>query len=258
MLPNISKTLLALFLAFSLSACSKGLDKPLLTGAGSEAYKASLAAAVKDMDDNQVQAFDWAVSDLSIDALNNRYPNQTPRKIIQGEVQDILGKSPAEIVELEKQAAAWNAAIQEIQKVVSTDSRFTLEKDFFGLQPRIRTTLRNGSKFGYSSLKWRAELYLDGSDQPTAVSEQFDLYKNDGGFSSGATVQRQFSVGFVSGDSNWTTLGIQNAKQRLVKLIVMPERATDFGERLIAGPSPLPKLEQVRQTLATAKTLSNL
>ena len=166
MLPNISKTLLALFLAFSLSACSKGLDKPLLTGAGSEAYKASLAAAVKDMDDNQVQAFDWAVSDLSIDTLNNRYPNQTPRKIIQGEVQDILGKSPAEIVELEKQAAAWNAVIQEIQKVVSTDSRFTLEKDFFGLQPRIRTTLRNGSKFGYSSLKWRAELYLDGSTSP--------------------------------------------------------------------------------------------
>ncbi|WP_426079007.1 hypothetical protein [Janthinobacterium sp. PSPC3-1] len=258
MLFQISKTLFAIILSLAITACSKGLDKPLVTSAGIDAYKVSLAEAAKGMDKSQAEAFDWAVSDLSIDALNSRYPGKTPREIIRGEVQDILGKAPAQIVELEKQASVWNAAAQEIHKVTSEETTFTLAKDFFGLQPRIETTLRNGSKYGYSTLKWRAELYLDGSDKPTAVTEQLDLYKNQGGFSSGETVHRKFSVGFVTGDNNWTTLEIQNAKHRLVTLVVIPEGAQDFGERLIAGASPVPKLEQIKQTLEMAKSLKDL
>ena len=112
---------------------------------------------------------------------------------------------------------------------------FTLDKDFLRLKPHIRTTVKNASRYGYSNLRWYAELYLDGSSKPVAVDEIFDMYKNDGGLPPGAVMAREFMVGILIGDKAWTTLEVQNARQRVVKLTVMPEFAEDFSEHLIVG-----------------------
>jgi hypothetical protein len=252
---TLPRSLLAIVALAALIGCSKGVDQPLVTSKGLEAYRASLAEAVRDMDKRQTDAFDWAVSDLSVEKIDARYPNGSPRKIIRGEVDAVLKEAPARIAELEKKSADWNAVAEEIAKVGASGVSFALGKDFFGLQPAIRATVTNGSRHGYSTLYWYAELYLDGASEPAARTELIDLYKDEGGLKPGEQRTREFRVGFVSGDAAWKTLEIQNAGQRVVKLVVMPERAKDFGDRWIAGPSPQKELAGWKSTLETARRI---
>ncbi|MDM0053836.1 hypothetical protein [Variovorax sp. J22R115] len=239
----------------ALAACSNGIDKPLVTAKGTDAYRASLDEAVRDMDKRQIAAFDWAVSNLSIETLNARYPNQSARKIIAGEADAVLKEAPERIAGLEQEMAAWASAAQEISKVTAGDLSFRLEKDFFGLQPIIRTTIHNGSKHGYSTLHWYAELYLDGATKPAASAELIDLYKDQGGLKPGDQQIRDFKVGFVSGEDEWKTIEIQKASQRAAKLVVIPESAQDFGDRLIAGPSPQKTLADLKTNLEVAQQI---
>lgn len=241
-----------------LSGCSKGVDRALVTDKGVEAYKVSVAEAAADMDLHQAEAFDWAVSDLTLEKLHATYPNQSARQVIRGEVQNVLDRFPALIAQLEEQTTQWNAAAEPIRQVVADGVSFALEKDFHGLQPRIRATVRNGSPLSFSTLRWRAELYIDGRSEPAATTELFDPYKDDGGLAPGATARREFTVGFVTGDPNWTTLEIQNAQRREVKLVVMPEGAKDFGERLYVGDSPAQRLGSLKATLAAAEKYKDI
>jgi len=258
----MNKTLLSRAVAISalvlLTACSKGIDKPLVTDKGPEAYRASLTAAAKDFGDRDRQAFDWAVSDLSIDALHERYPNKTARDVIRGEVQAVLKEYPQRIADLEKKMAAWKMAADEIHKVTAGEVQFTLARDFHGLQPTIEAVVANGSKFGYSSLSWRAGLFLDGAAEPVATADLMDVYKHEGGLKPGEAKRRSFRVGFVTGDAAWTTLEVQNARQRVVKLVVLPERARDFGEKWIAGDNVEKKLRNAQGALAAAQQFKDI
>lgn len=242
----------------ALGACSKGIDKSLVTDKGPEAYRASLSVAAKDFSDREREAFDWAVSDLSLDALNARYPNKSAREVIRGEVKAVLKGYPPQIAELDKQVITWKSTAEEIQKVTADHVEFALERDFHGLQPRIQAVATNNSKFGYSSLYWRAGLFLNGAAEPVATAELIDLYKDESGLKPGEAKPRRFHVGFVTGDAAWTTLEVQNAQQRVVKLIVMPERAEDFGEKLIAGDSPEKKVRSAQSILAAAEKFKDL
>ena len=246
-------SLTAAVFILALTGCSRGIDKPLVTDMGEATYKNTLAEAVGNMDQRDVEAFNWAVSDLNIDTVNARYPNLSPRQIIRGEVKEVLEKAPQTIAELETKSAHWNTGAESIRKVVAEKITVTLEKGFFGLEPRIRTTVKNGSRYGYSNLRWYAELYLDGSSKPVAVQELLDMYKNNGGLSPGAVLTREFMVGFVNGEAAWTTLEVQNARQRVVKLTVMPEFAKDFSEHLIIGQSPTNRLAQHKTALQAAQ-----
>ena len=246
-------SLTAAVFILALAGCSRGIDKPLVTNMGEATYKTTLAEAVGNMDQLDVEAFNWAVSDLNIDTVNARYPNQSPRQIIRGEVKEVLEKAPQTIAELETKTASWSTEADSIHKVVAEKITFTLENGFFGLEPRIRTTVKNASRYGYSNLRWYAELYLDGRSKPVAVREMLDMYKDNGGLPPGAVMAREFMAGILSGDKAWTTLEVQNARQRVVKLTVMPEFAEDFSEHLIVGQSPANKLAQYKITLQAAQ-----
>lgn len=253
--PISSLRFVCLGLVFMLTACSKGIDKPLVTDKGLENFTVSLTAARKDMTSQDNDAFEWAVSNLSLADMNARYPNQSARQIVHGEARDVLTRLQPEIMTLEKELATWTREVGEINKVVATDVSFSLEKDFFGLQPRIKASILNGSKYSYSMLSWRAELYLNGATKPVAVSEQLDAYGSSGGLGSGARVRREMTVGFVSGDRTWSTLEIQNAAERRVKLTVVPTEAKDFGERHLVGASPAGRLDHLKDTLKIATKL---
>ena len=80
-----------------------------------------------------------------------------------------------------------------------------------------------------------------------------DMYKKNGGLPPGAVMAREFMPGILSGDEAWTTLEVQNAKQRVVKLTVMPEFAEDFSEHLVVGQSPANNLAQYKTALQTAQ-----
>lgn len=248
---------ISVILVLMLGACSKGVNKSLVTDKGIDIYKASLAVAVKDMTPKDVETFNWAVSDLSLDDINTRYPNQSPRQIVRGEVKLVQTNAPSEIAALEKELAAWTPQAAEISKVIASDVSFSLEQDFFGLQPHIKATVHNGSKFSYSILSWRAELYLNGGKSPVATSEQFDDYRSVGGLASGAEASREMTVGFVKGDQTWSTLEVQNATERKVKLTVIPSQVKDFSEHHLVNPSPETKLNNLKKTLATAMRLKD-
>jgi hypothetical protein len=251
--------IIVMFLSLGvLAGCSKGLDKALVTDKGADIYQVSLNEALRDMDQRSTEAFNWAVSDLTIETLNARYPNQSSRKVIRGEVGKVLAEFPASIAENEVKFTAWSSAATSVRKVVAVETGFSLESSFHGLQPTIRATIQNTSPHNYSSLRWYAELYLDDSVTPAASHILFDSYKRAGGLAAGASATRQFTVGFVTGDDAWTTLEIQNAKKRVVKLLVLPEFAKNYAEKLIVGDSPEAALVQLKQALQAAQELKDI
>ena len=266
-------TIAAVSFAFALAACSgKGLDQPLQTGQGSEPYNASLASAAKDMTAENAQDFNWAVSDLSISMINSKYPNGTPRKIIRGEAALMREGAPKLIAELEAKKPKFDALLADIAKLTVDDAEFVMERDFHGLQPTVHATVVNDSRLPVSQLRWRAALFLDGATTPVATADLTDSYNNDfqgsgilggqakieaGGLPPGASAKRSFRIGFVTGDANWTTLEIQNAKVRKVVLEAVPASVKDYGGRFYLEGAPYATLAQAKTALAKAQALSN-
>jgi hypothetical protein len=258
--------------ALLLLACTgKGLDQKLDTGHGRDAYTASINQAAIAMTQEDREAFDWAVSDLSIEVLNQRYPNGTPRGIIRGEAQVVQADAPKRIAELESVKPKYDTILGEIEKLTATDTEFVMERDFHGLQPLVTAIIHNNSRLPISQMKWRASLYLDDQQAPVATSVLMDMYNNSsggdttsdehakvaaGGLPAGGAGKRLFRIGFVSGDPKWITLEVQNAKVRRVVLERIPESVKDFGDRFYLEGAPYQGLAQWKNTLASANKLS--
>jgi hypothetical protein len=194
-----------------------------------------------------------AVSDLSIDTVNERYPNGTPRSVIRGESRLVRDRAPKRIAELEAIKPKYDAILAEITKLGAGDTSFVMERDFHGLQPTVYALIRNGSRLPVSQLQWRASLYYNNSIQGVFGDQQ----KVDaGGLPAGVAAKRSFRIGFVTGDENWTTLEVQNAKVRRVVLEPIPESVKDYGDRYYLEGAPYKELEQWKQSLSTAQKLS--
>lgn len=265
-------TLAAVFLAVFLVACSgKGIDRKLETGKGADVYGASIAEASKDMTQEEAEAFNWAVSDLSLETLNQRYPNGTARSVIKGESGLVRERASKRIAELEAVKPKYDAILDQIAKLTADDTRLEMERNLHGLQPTVHAAIRNDSRLPVSQLQWRASLYLDDQETPVASSTIMDLYNNSsqgsslfgeqgkidaGGLPAGGAAKRAFRIGFVTGDANWTTLEIQNAKVRRVVLEPLPESVKDYGGRFYLEGAPYKELEQWKNALATAEKLS--
>jgi len=260
----------ALWITYSLTFGATGLSKRLDTGHGMEKYKASLNDAIKDMDKKQIAAFDWAVEGYDLENLHKNFPNYSPKKIIRSEVKRILKEYPAQIADLEKLKPKYDPLLADLKKITASSTTFRVDSDTFGSQPMITAIVTNGSTLNISSMEWEAELYIDGNETPVARTVLFDsyyktasLFRSDdhdatsaGGLYSAATKQREFKVGFVRGDAKWTTLEIQNAKQRLVKLTVIPESVKDFGNRKFLAGAPYEGIDSRNAAIAAAKEYS--
>lgn len=242
--------------ALTLAACSKGIDRKFDSADGDAAYRASLEQVVQEAGKQDLEAFNWAVSDLNLQALNARYPNRTPRDVIRGEVAKVLREFPPVIAQRQAELKAWQTAADKIVRVQVEGVSFALEKDFFGLQPVITATVRNASPHAYSSYGWVAYLYLDDQREPVAdadVSVRFGGADGGGGFDPGQSATARMTVGFVTGERTWTTLEVQRAGKRSVKLVPRPQDARDLGERAFVGPSPADELARLTRTLDQAR-----
>jgi len=51
---------------------------------------------------------------------------------------------------------------------------------------------------------------------------------------------------------------IQQAKKRVVRLVVLPERATDYAEKPLIGESPEQALQRVKAALKTAQSYADI
>jgi hypothetical protein len=253
-----SKVAVIVLIGLTMTACQQPADEGLVTGGTEEEFRASLSALVPKLTPHELEAFQWAVSDFDLPQLHAKYPEGSPRTIIRGEVQDVLDTYPAKIAALEKQAAKDAPLRAELGKIIAREVRFSIEKNFFGLQPVIRAVAINGSRYPVSHLKWRAALYLDGADTPVAQTILVNDYRQQGGFKPGARFQLKLPIGFVRGDETWTTLEIRNATNRRVVLEPVLDSILDFGERAYLAEDPIPRIERMRVAIDAAKRYADI
>jgi len=244
----------AIFAAICLSACNSGLDHKLDTGNGAAAYKASLEAATKDMKPDEVEAFDSVVADVSLKELNELYPNATPRKIIHEQAKKFINLFGNLKVDFEKKIPEFDREAKSLSDgVKAVDGTFAVQKDFFGDQPTVRAKTINTSGITMTSLAWRVELYINESDKPVATTTISDNYKNVGGNKTGYEYKREWKLGFVSGDERFTTLEIQNASKRQVKLTLEVDDCIGLDGQPLGGRNPHRMIEKLEAGEAKAK-----
>lgn len=242
-----------------LTACTKGpLDQALATGGSREEYRASLDPLIPKLSKHEVEAFDWAVSDFDLVKLNVKYPGASVRKIIRGEVREVLDTYPDKIKVLEKKVAEEAPLRAKLGKIVAQDAEFGIEKNFFGLQPMIRAEVVNGSPYPVSQLKWNAALYLDGANRPVVQTVLTNDYRQNGGLRPGSRFHVRFPIGYVRGDDAWTTLEIRNAAQRRVVLEPVLGSILDYGERLYLAEDPIPQIQRLKAALSAATRYSDI
>jgi len=283
---TVSKTLLQ-FAAISAiviaaTGCEKGIDRHLETGKGKEAFFASVQKAASEITtDREAQAILWSVSVSDADSTNDihaRYPNATLREVIRGEVKRVIDENTQALAALEPKKAASDALLGELKKIVAEDIRFSLERDFFGLQPRISAKVSNRGNLAVSQLRWRAALFVDGRTEPAAVAEPYDSYnetriapqilKNFGvaretdrpskGLLPGVSVNRKFTVGHGLGQDAWKTIEIQNSKQMRVELSIVPSSVKNLSDQQYWGPETSAEYNARKKALDTARSYSDI
>lgn len=262
-------------LLFNLTVGSAGINHHLDTGHGIESFQASLKEATGKMDKAEIEAYDWAVDGLDLESLNKLYPNKSPKTIIRSETRKVLNDFPAKIAELEKKLPEYEPTMAQLNKISADNVTFSIQDDFFGLQPTITATIKNASSLGVSSLSWYAELFIDGDTEPIVTSKLFDNYSNqliistqfaDGeaekggpeGLSPMTKRSRQFTVGFLTGAEKWSTIEIRKAKERRVRLTAIPETVKDFGNRYYLAGAPYAKIDNMKRDIRLAKKYSSI
>lgn len=246
-------------LAFGLAGCNNGINHALDTGHGQQAYRASLDEALKKMTKEETEAFDWAVGGLNIEKLHEKFPDSTPRKIIQGQAKNFIDAMTKARPDIEKMIPDFDAKTKVLSENTIVDSaNFHIENDFFGLQPKVTAKIVNVEGRTMTALKWRVELFLDGNTTPAASTVIEDNYKGGGGFQPGYRYTRTFTLGFVKGDERFTTLEIQNAKKREVKLTLIPDGCVELDGKSVSSMDPHAALKELDEILAKAKKYQSI
>ena len=250
---NLRNLLVSSLLGLTLAACAGPMDSALVTDKGEAAYFKRLEPLFAQMTPAQQEAFNWSVSDLSIDAINQRYPGASPRHIINAEAALVLKTHADRINTLQPLLQQYRRFKGQLQQLRSDNIQFRIDQDFHGLQPWLKADFHNGSPLSFSTTGWSAELYLDGSQTP-AASYTFTLnHRNRGGFLPDESESHDIHLGFVTGDANWMTLEVRNARQRHIQIRPTAAGSTDLGERAFALIDPRPEIERLQAVIAAAE-----
>lgn len=193
------------------------------------------------------------MSDLSIAQLHQRYPDASPRQVIQGETRLVSTSYPERITALQPQREAFERLQTELGQLRSDNVQLRIVQDFHGLQPWLRADFHNASTLSFSTSGWTARLYLDTANEPVA-SYSFTLnHRRRGGLLPGETESHDIPLGFVSGDAAWMTLEVRNASRRRVEIVPSDEGNTDLGERAYSVPDPRAGIERLQAVIAAAE-----
>lgn len=239
--------------ALLLAACAGPMDSHLVTGQGEAAYFARLNPLFAQMTPEQQEAFNWSVSDLSIAQLHQRYPDASPRQVIQGETRLVSTSYPERITALQPQREAFERLQTELGQLRSDNVQLRIVQDFHGLQPWLRADFHNASTLSFSTSGWTARLYLDTANEPVA-SYSFTLnHRRRGGLLPGETESHDIPLGLVSGDAAWMTLEVRNASRRRVEIVPSNQGNTDLGERAYSVPDPRAEIERLQAVIAAAE-----
>lgn len=250
-----------------LTACSKGIDANLTTGEGAEAYRASLAKLEENMTPEDLKAFNWAVENMTIESLHQMYPNATPREIIRKTAAYYIEEGNKRLTDLEQSKPRYDQQLEQLKLINTENVRFTMDRNFHGLQPTVSATIINDSDLPVSKMALFAQLYIDNKVEPVATYEitanfnnasfgrgLFDTNKpiSAGGLAPHTRINKDFHIGFVTGDISWTTLEIQKASQYRVTLTPMYYSVEDYANVRYMQGAPYSEIEQITTLLQQA------
>src|SRR3546814_13715846 len=143
---------MALLAGLVLTACKGSLDQSLVTGGTQAEYRASVDPLILKFSKHELEAFNWAVANFDLAKLHSKYPGASPRKIIRGQVHEVLATYPEKIKALEASVAAEAPLRAELRKIISSDAEFGIEENFFGLK---KSEERRGGKECVSTCRSR-------------------------------------------------------------------------------------------------------
>lgn len=232
-----------------LAGCGKGFDRAAdFTSANK--YKERIALAAKEATQPEIEAFDWAVSDQTIESLKSKYAGKTFRQIALAELDAEIAADQENIAKLEGLKTKYDPIVAELLKVKAEVTDARPAKDFFGEQFDIRARITNNSQFDYAQVQWEALLYLENGKEPVARAVFYDSYDDENGLRVGQTKARSFHPdSFFSKD--WVTLAVRNAQSRRVTLAIID--AKDFNNKNLLDGAPYERLEKAKSALENAK-----
>jgi hypothetical protein len=244
-------------LCLVLVGCGNGLDKsPDLTSF--EVYKIKINQDFSEAEPQEVEAFNFAVSDVNFEQLKQKYPGTPYRKIARNELESYLASLQTQLAEAQKLKPEFEKRYAELNKVKVEVLGNELTHDTFFDKRDLKYSFRltNGSSIPMSKVQLVANFSING--KPDVLYQWNPVVSFDNGLRPGQTAAFSGSmVGFPSFDRP-ITLEVREAKSREVKLGVTD--LADFSEQWLIGKnSPLDQLNSLPAKIEEAKKyLSNL
>lgn len=263
----------SLSLCLALAACGRGVDKTLSRNSDWD-YHRSLDDAFKVMKPEQQKAYNWAVSNLTLDQLLAKYPTLTPRKVIEQEADETIQTDKQDI---ESRTASYakdapqlklatdqsKAIAAELEKINGSNGAIVRAGPFDNKV--IRFKIQNGSRFGISFLSWNVAVFLNGETSSDRVCSLNSIFLN--GLPAGGSTVYTYDL-FASG-SNCETLvdtpevlhatsislqfapdvsSVQDFRQKDI-YVAPPTGAQDFRDALKADKDSVAAAEEAKASL---------
>lgn len=250
MMIKFNRQLYVLVPLLFLLGCSKGGVDASLSSKNEHAYRETLNRAWVKMTPEQQEAFNWAVSNFTLEQLFNKYEELTPRSVITAEANEYIALQQKKIFAATKEMTKNAAELLEQEKILKevteelaeiTVSGTSLKKDIWGKE-EVAYTVQNDSAYNLTSMLWDAWLFIDSEAQSTRHCTVYSGFKHDGGLPSGKARQRTVAMDNF-GCAAWDTLEVKNAKTLSFRFDLKPESVKDFAEKTI-----LPDYRVTRQS----------
>lgn len=250
--------LFALIAAFLvLTGCGKGLDKsPDLNSL--DVYKIKINQDFAEAKSQEVEAFNFAVSDVSFDQLKQKYPSGSYRKIARSELEGYLASLQTQLTEAQKLKPEFDKRYAELDKIKVEVLGNELTHDNFFDKRDLKYSFRltNGSSIPMSKLQLAANFSINGNAD--VLYQWNPVVRFDNGLRPGQSAAFTGSmVGFLSFDQP-ITLEVREAQSREVRLKITD--LADFSEQWLIGKnSPLDQLNTLPAKIEeTKRHLANL
>jgi len=240
-----------------LSGCAKGLDKsPNLSSPN--AYRAAIDQDLTEAKPEEVEAFNFAVSDMNFDQLKQKYPNASYRKIAKSELAGYLASLQAQLTQTQQMKPEFEKRHAELTKInVEVLGNELTHDTFFGRRDlKYSFRLTNGSSISMSKVQLVANFSINGN--PDTLYQWSPVVNFEDGLRPGQSATFTGSmVGFLSFDQP-ITLEVREAQSREVRLEVTD--LADFSEQWLIGKnSPFDQLKTLPSSIEeTKKHLANL
>lgn len=234
-----------------LSACSKGLDKSP-NFSNQQTYRETIDKDFANAKQEEIESFNFAVSDRSFDQLKQNYPKASYRKIAKDELDTYLASLQTELKQAEQQKAEFEKRITELAsiKVEVLSNELTHDSFFDKRDLKYSFRITNGSTIPMSKVQLDAKLSINGKSDVLYNWTPVVTFEN--GLRPGQTATFTGSmVGFLS-FSQPITLEVREANSREVRLEV--KDLADFSEKWFIGRnSPLDQLKLLPARIEEAK-----